>query len=69
MPNARSEIYNNSLSRSGLVFQNKSNNSLVASRLFAYAHLVRAFVGDYAFVILMTMAFVLPTFDIAFYLD
>jgi ATP-binding cassette subfamily B (MDR/TAP) protein 1 len=47
----------------------ENNSSLVASRLSDDATLVRAFVGDRASVILMTLALMLLAFGIAFYLD
>ncbi|KAG0629087.1 hypothetical protein M758_1G075800 [Ceratodon purpureus] len=47
----------------------ENNSSLVASRLSVDATLVRAFVGDRASVILMTLALMLLAFGIAFYLD
>ncbi|XP_024371037.1 ABC transporter B family member 19 isoform X5 [Physcomitrium patens] len=49
--------------------QDENNSSLVASRLSMDATLVRAFVGDRASVILMTLALMLLAFGIAFYLD
>lgn len=49
--------------------QDENNSSLIASRLAVDATLVRAFVGDRASMLLMTLALMLLAFGIAFYLD